>query len=552
MERIYHKGLFHVVCLWIVAAFSFSWLEVELFIYLGLILLSSSRLKYFACLSLLFAFQLYQYQWESSRKQIQLDCLQNQEFIPVEMYSKTKGKTVFCGGYNLRFLPKDLTLGKKDRFWLSSTIVSDSFFFVNKEDIQGIEKFKYPYQDPLYRAMIKGDSSQLNKQHIEDFRALGLGHILALSGMHLAYVLLFLKWILKPIRYSRLEILISCFILIVYLYYLDFPVSFSRAVSMYVLYSLAKIFRYRISSLSIYLFLLLFSLGLWPSLIWDISFQFSFLAVGGIIYLWPVREKNRMKVKYFGAKIFNGIMDLFFVGFFAQLTLIGLSIFYFQKFAVTGVLFGALVTLPLTILMFVFYLVFFAELAGMELFFDVDVISELFLELITYLGKFGLVWDFQDFDVADLMVLSIICLGIMYLLRNFGFPRFYLQIKIWALLAIGCVLHAFIPGQYPEKETLILNQIHLDKDFYYLKIQDDLMPGDALLENIPLVIHLKGSPKIHLTRFIEKYSPDLILIDTYNAEVLKAKWILDIQNNDIPTTIVGGTLSKQDIKKALN
>ena len=551
MERIYHKGLFHVVCLWILAAFSFSWLEAEIFIYLGLILLSSSRLQYFACLSLLFAFQLYQYQWESSKKQMQLYCLQDQQFIPVEMHSKTKGKTDFCGAYILRFFSKDLTLEKKDRFWLSSTAVSDSFFFLNKEDIQGVEKFKYPYQDPLYRAMIKGDSSQLNKQHIEDFRTLGLGHVLALSGMHLTYVLLFIKWILKPIRYSRLEILISCVTLIAYLYYLDFPVSFSRAVSMYVLYSLAKFFRFRISSLSIYLLLLLFSLGLWPNLLLDISFQFSFLAVGGIIYLWPVRERNRMKVKYFGAKIFNGVMDLFFVGFFAQLTLIGLSIYYFQKFAVTSVLFGALVTLPLTILMFVFYLVFIVELIGMELFFDVHIISDLFLKLIRYLRKFGVFWEFQDFDVADLVVLSTICIGIMYLLRNFGFPRLYLQIKIWALLAMGYVLYAFIPRQYPENETLILNQIHQNKDFYYLRIQDDLIPVDDLAENIPLVIHLKGSPKIHLTRFIEKYSPDLILIDAYNAEVLKAKWILDTENNDIPSTVVGGMLSKQDIKKAL-
>ena len=96
-----------------------------------------------------------------------------------------------------------------------------------------------------------------------------------------------------------------------------------------------------------------------------------------------------------------------------------------------------------------------------------------------------------------------------------------------------------------------MNQIHQNKDFYYLRIQDDLIPVDALAENIPFVLHLKGSPKIHLTRFIEKYSPDLILIDTYNAEVLKAKWFLDIQNNDIPMTVVGGKLSKPDIKKAL-
>lgn len=158
---------------------------------------------------------------------------------------------------------------------------------------QAIESI--PFQDSnsnaLILALLKGDRTGLARQTIADFRNAGAAHMLALSGMHLGIIYLILSRLLfflgntPPARKTR-YILITLLTLF-YTLMCGAGASLVRAWLFILLNSLSKILDRPQPPGQIFCVALLLHLIARPESICEVGFQLSYLAMAGIVFIWP-------------------------------------------------------------------------------------------------------------------------------------------------------------------------------------------------------------------------------------------------------------------------
>ncbi len=180
-------------------------------------------------------------------------------------------------------------------------------------------------------------------QIMELFRDTGVIHILAVSGLHVGIITGILFLIVSLFRLPNLaKIIIVSLSLILYAVMIDLHPSVVRATIMSILFLVCwgrKTASLQIVSVAAFIILV------WnPQALFDVSFQFSFGAVMGIIYLYPkiyqlISVKNRW--------IDNLIIRPFVVSLSAQLGVTFLVAHHFYRLPVIALI-ANLFVIPLT------------------------------------------------------------------------------------------------------------------------------------------------------------------------------------------------------------
>jgi len=540
MERLRDKGLFYVLICVVFTTFFKDYLNCYALLIPGCIGVWIPRYRFISCLLLIAAFQLWQFEISLDYQSKLARCINGLEYQKVEMSRNGEGILNYCNQASVPIYTNGVDLDKGDHFWIHHSKLSSEINFVSKVDL--IHPFfnKKSTEAPLYLALIKGDSKKLSHDQLGLFRAIGLGHFLALSGMHLAYVVLFLKLLFWRFRHRKWFQILELIVLASYLIYLDFPLSFSRAFAMYSIYVLAKLFKIRISGLNVILILTVSSLLIWPEIFFNLSFQFSFLAVGSIVYLWPKREQWRWSLNRKAAKLINAVLDPVYAAFFAQIPLVGLSLYYFKQFAFGGIIVSVLFTPILSLLLLCYYLVFLLELFGVQLHELQFWIQDHFIEFSMYFRKLGGFIEFNDISRNTLVFFGLITLVLILFLR-----RAHL---VYLLLFIGLITHVnlFVNQTREKKSLLVYQSVFQHKGINYLLIEEKLPVNFS--NNLRHVIHLKNNPKIHPGRFKES---ELVLIDYKNSPFLRESWMRYFDKHNISYHLVYGVPKLNELKKAL-
>lgn len=139
-----------------------------------------------------------------------------------------------------------------------------------------------------------------------EFRKVGLGHILAISGFHFALIAALLGTLLRAALPPRPAYIILLGLLLLYFIFLGITPSILRAFLMITLYVLSLLLKRRSDPLNLLGAALLFELLLDPLTITNIGFQLSFLATLGILlfhtpftqflhFLLPSRKLTELK-----------------------------------------------------------------------------------------------------------------------------------------------------------------------------------------------------------------------------------------------------------------
>lgn len=196
-------------------------------------------------------------------------------------------------------------------------------------------------------ALILGDKRGLTADLRQSYTDTGAMHVLAVSGLHVGMLALAIRWILGWLPFLKRRIWISLILEIssVWLFTLTSGASPSalRSAVMFSFLLLAKgvdreanIWNTLASSA--------FVLLAWqPSMLFDIGFQLSYLAVGGIVYFHPIIYR----MVYCKNRVIDYIWNLTAIGFAAQLVTTPLSLYYFHQFPLFFWLSG-LVAVPLS------------------------------------------------------------------------------------------------------------------------------------------------------------------------------------------------------------
>ncbi|WP_022820255.1 ComEC/Rec2 family competence protein [Fusobacterium russii] len=187
----------------------------------------------------------------------------------------------------------------------------------------------------MNKALFLGEDS-LSKKTKNKIRYLGLSHIFAMSGFHIALVFSIFYFICSKIFEKKLIIEItSLFFLSIYYLGVKESPSFTRAYIMIVIYILGRLLYEKINAVKTLVASAIISIFLKPNTIFSLSFQFSYLAMFAIVYFYPLIKKINIK-KW-------KILDYILFTLSIQIFLIPIQIFYFNTFPFLSILINILI-----------------------------------------------------------------------------------------------------------------------------------------------------------------------------------------------------------------
>ena len=181
-------------------------------------------------------------------------------------------------------------------------------------------------------ALVLGYKGELSAEIKDAYAGAGAMHVLAVSGLHVGLVYLFLSQLLKFMNRRRSTTILKFVLIIIciqlYAALTGFSPSVTRAAMMFSLIAIGKILL-RNSSIYNIIFVSAFVMLLHnPQFLFDVSFQLSYVAVIGIIYFFPLffelyTPKNRVDLF---------LWSLVCLSLSAQLSTFPLALFYFKLF----------------------------------------------------------------------------------------------------------------------------------------------------------------------------------------------------------------------------
>ena len=232
--------------------------------------------------------------------------------------------------------------GKYEGYFLVKSIKEyENIYFVELEDVKSTkieDNFLEKYLQTLFnraeedysygikninRAILLGDNTRIRKDLKDKIRYIGLSHIFAMSGLHIALVIAIFYFIFKKTIKNKKVIEILLLVSIT-LYYLSVKESssFTRAYIMAVVYLLGKLFYEKIDLGKALFVSAVISVLINPTAIFSVSFQLSYGAIIAIIYIFPyVRKINYKKFKILDYILFTSTIQIF---------LIPITVYYFN------------------------------------------------------------------------------------------------------------------------------------------------------------------------------------------------------------------------------
>ncbi len=246
------------------------------------------------------------------------------------------------GNFNYRnYLKKDNIYGNLKVSKIK--IVKKNNNIINNLNIQIKEKIKNNYSNQtanFIETIILGDKTNLLDIVKEEFSNSGLSHLLAISGMHIAIIILISNAILDHIiKNYKIKNILLLIIIIIYATIINLSSSSARAIIMAILHIISKLiykkdnFLVNISLASLILLIIN------PYNLIDSGFQLSFIASLGIVIILPKIEKLELK-----NKILKYIYVSLLVSISANILILPIIINTFKKISLSMFLIQIIIT----------------------------------------------------------------------------------------------------------------------------------------------------------------------------------------------------------------
>lgn len=198
----------------------------------------------------------------------------------------------------------------------------------------------------IVSALVLGYRNDLSSEAFDLFSNTGTIHVLSVSGMHVGIIFGVILFLLYPLpRVARL--LLSLVLVWLYAVFAGLAPSVLRASLMISIYVISRLFYLQNNTLqvvSLTAFLLLLAS---PQFLYEVGFQLSFLAVLGILWVYPLLKR----MYYPAPKISRRILDLLYISMAAQLFTVPFTLYYFHYFPNFFLLANILVVFPASVIM---------------------------------------------------------------------------------------------------------------------------------------------------------------------------------------------------------
>lgn len=268
-----------------------------------------------------------------------------------------------------------------------------------KENIEKIVPTRY---SALFNGLILGETKNIEENIKEDFEIANISHVLAISGMHITYIIIGLELLLKKLIGKNKTRIITLIILILYMLITGFTPSVVRASIMGIIVTISKMIHKKNDIWTSISFSLLILLIYNPFLITNVGLQLSYLGTIGIIlfnknvhtFLRNIKIRNR-KIKYrINRKLIiaiDKIKEMLAVTLSAQIAILPIMFINFNSLGIYFFISNILVSIiigPIIIIGFICVIISFLSIEiskfisifltlGLELLIQISQVSKL-------------------------------------------------------------------------------------------------------------------------------------------------------------------------------
>jgi len=271
------------------------------------------------------------------------------------------------------------------------------FTISNKVNLQIKKNIDNTFSEEIgnvFVGIMLGDTDEIDEDIKENFKLSNMSHILAVSGMHIAYIIIGLNYIMKDLLGKRKTNIVIIIILIFYMFITNFSVSVVRASIMAILVLISKII-YRKNDIWVSIcFSALILLIYNPFYITSAGMLLTYGGTIGIIILKKniskiLKIKKKENLVNLKDKIINYIKEIIGVSISAQIIIFQIIIMYFNtinlSFLITCILLGNVIGI-IVVIGFVYIVIglFRIEILKILVFLIEPLIK--FTELISKIG----------------------------------------------------------------------------------------------------------------------------------------------------------------------
>jgi competence protein ComEC len=458
-------------------------------------------------------------------------------------------------------------------------------FLIRKKINSKLEKYNFSKDElAIINAILLGQRQDISKETFDNYKNAGAIHILAVSGLHIGIILLFLNFLLKPLENLKNGKKIKLFILVISLWMYAFLAGMSasvvRAVTMFTAIAIGLAINRPSSIQNSLVVSIFFLLLIKPFFLFDVGFQLSYTAVFSIIWIFPLFKKlwnPRVKFTRF-------FWQLLSVSFAAQFGILPLSLYYFHQFP--GLFFiSSLFIIPfLGIILGTGILIIILALVNLL----PQFIADFYGNVIGFLNNFVAIISHQESFVFQNISFSFLLMISFYILIITTINWLYNKKTKTLLLALASIVFVQVTLLFEKthaqntKEFIIFHQVknsiigcrignkmvvYKNKDilsnqkkrvlisykgkFANLQIQKEdsirnifninskkLLVVDSLgvYKNLtfkPDMILLMQSPKINLQRLLDRFHPEIIVADGSNYKSHILQWEKTCKNFNV-------------------
>lgn len=323
---------------------------------------------------------------------------------------------------------------------------------ISNKMIKNTKKVLDEETSSILLGLILGYKTDIDENTQENFRNASMAHLLAVSGMHITYVILGINIILRKALGKRKTYIFSIFVLIFYMFITNFSPSVTRAGIMGIMLLFSKII-YRKNDIFTSMSISLFSILIYnPFLILNIGLQLSYIGVVGIIvfnkeiikYLKNIKIKNKFykyKIKPRIQKSLDAIKEIISISLSVQLAIMPIllsNLNTFNPYFLISNLILSIVVGPIVITGFLFIILALINVNIASLFSKIITLGIKILICISNLGKMPFSKIYVPTPSLFLIILYYLTIGTtlyMYKVYSAKKPNIT-QIRVRNLIAI--------------------------------------------------------------------------------------------------------------------
>ena len=370
--------------------------------------------------------------------------------------------------------------------------------------------------------VLTGNKNFIDTDIREEYSVSGLAHILAVSGLHIGFLVSLISLVLKLCKVKKLQsLIITSIILILYNVFIGGAVSAIRATIMTLALLYARCIGARSDSLNNLSLAVTVILTFLPQSIFDAGFLMSVGAVFGVVVIYPSIYK--IVTKKLNSRLLKGFVSVLLISLSAQIGITPTSISTFNTVSPYSVLANVIV-IPILGVAYVYLLVATLVSVCIPAFSIILYPVKLFFMLIGLINNF-----IYEIPYSQIVVYGTVAVFVIYSLV-FVASRFVMMPQKFVSIIVAIVLSITILSveniSKAENNTIAYSGSKWDVTSIVCVQNETLIVGDmyskAVLEDIK-ELKIRKIDKVFLTR-LNSYNVSLV-IDLYKTYRVDAVYV---------------------------